>query len=762
MSEKQLIRKLRKITAVMIGIGVILLVGSGLLNASLGRVQKRTMTSQMMSEAEEYQAGVLRKVNSDLQTLQTLASFFKFSNTIDKIDAEAFAKGLYESNNHNSFIRMGYFTRNGEGIRVTANQNIERDLRVENLETYFQEVIEQAWQGESGVSKMYYDDSMKKQVLGYAVPVYDGDEIVGALCATDGVSAFQEILDDKTTMNGHGHIHMIGKEGKFLIRTGENLVDKKVSNIFEGDYITEKEQKKIKTAMDADKGVFSEFVYDGTTYKIYLEPVGMNGWYLFCVDTMHGLNAPVYQMLQVTRVVFITLLVMNSFLIFYVYTMLRKNNKHLIRLAYYDPLTGAYNAARFIQEMTTVTQESGEYSVGVLNIHQFKFINEIFGRAQADMLLCYIRQVLERNIRPGEYFCRDTGDFFWIMLLDQDEEVIKKRIYMMMKEISAFSLGQHHNYQIRLYCGVAVRRDDSSAEMMMTHAMFALQTAKGSDRNNVWVYDVELHEQEILQNYIESHMYQALRNKEFRMFLQPKFDVRTGRIGGAEALVRWFTEEGKMIYPNQFIPLFESNGFCARLDMYMVEQVCRQIRKWTDDGIEPIPISVNQSKLLFYEEDYIENLCGILEKYHIKSELITLEILEGLAVGNMEELNRKIDLLKEKGFRISMDDFGSGYSSFNTLGRIHIDELKMDRVFLSAITGEEGKRQEIIMTQVVDLAKRLQISTVAEGVETEQNEALIRRLGCDYGQGFYYSRPVSRVEFDEKYMKIKRGSAANE
>ena len=131
-------------------------------------------------------------------------------------------------------------------------------------------------------------------------------------------------------------------------------------------------------------------------------------------------------MLQVTRVVFITLLVMNSFLIFYVYTMLRKNNKHLIRLAYYDPLTGAYNAARFIQEMTTVTQESGEYSVGVLNIHQFKFINEIFGRAQADMLLCYIRQVLERNIRPGEYFCRDTGDFFWIMLLEQDEEVIKK------------------------------------------------------------------------------------------------------------------------------------------------------------------------------------------------------------------------------------------------------------------------------------------------------------------------------------------------
>ena len=133
-----------------------------------------------------------------------------------------------------------------------------------------------------------------------------------------------------------------------------------------------------------------------------------------------------------------------------------------------------------------------------------------------------------------------------------------------------------------------------------------------------------------------------------------------------------------------------------------------------------------------------------MEKYHIKSELITLEILEGLAVGNMEELNRKIDLLKEKGFRISMDDFGSGYSSFNTLGRIHIDELKMDRVFLSAITGEEGKRQEIIMAQVVDLAKRLQISTVAEGVETENQLNTLNGYECEYQQGFYYAPTMER------------------
>ena len=151
-------------------------------------------------------------------------------------------------------------------------------------------------------------------------------------------------------------------------------------------------------------------------------------------------------------------------------------------------------------------------------------------------------------------------------------------------------------------------------------------------------------------------------------------------------------------------------------------------------------------------------LCAVLERYRIPGDLITLEILEGLAAGNIDELNEKIDQLKEKGFRISMDDFGSGYSSFNILGKLHIDELKMDRVFLSAITGKEDERQKIIMAQVVDLAKKLRISTVAEGVETKENETLIRTLGCGYGQGYYYSRPIDEDEFDRKYMEKGNGN----
>lgn len=753
MSEKQLMRRLRKITAVVVVISILLFLGGGFITSSLGRVQKDTMTTQMISEAEEYKANVLRKIKMDQQTLQTLASFFRFSNTISMIDTDAFANGLYESNRHNSFIQMGYFTEDGDGIRVTVDREIKKNVRMEDLEEELQASIGEAWQGESAVSRVYEDARTGEKVFSYAVPVYQGDEITGVLTAKDSIEAFEDILDDKTAMNGYGYVHMIGKEGDFLIRSQNKVVDKNVKNIFDENYIADEEKAKIRKAIDRDESVFSKFRYEGTSYQIYLNPVGMNGWYLFCVDTMQGVNAPIYQMIDVTRLIFIGVLCLSVFLLIYGYRMLRKNHRQLIELAYYDSLTGAYNTVRFMQEMREAFAGPEQYNVCVLNIHQFKFINEIFGRAQGDKLLCHISHVLKESVNSGEYFCRDTGDFFWIVLKGQDEEATGRRLYKMMEKISSFSLSRHHNYQIMLYCGVAVRRDDSSAEMMMTHAMFALQTAKGTDRNNVWFYDVELHKQETLQNYIESHMHQALKDKEFRMFLQPKMDMRTGKLGGAEALVRWIPKDGTIIYPNQFIPLFESNGFCSSLDMYMVENVCRKIREWIDAGITPVPVSVNQSKILFYEEDYVENLCAVLERYRIPGDLITLEILEGLAAGNIDELNEKIDQLKEKGFRISMDDFGSGYSSFNILGKLHIDELKMDRVFLSAITGKEDERQKIIMAQVVDLAKKLRISTVAEGVETKENETLIRTLGCGYGQGYYYSRPIDEDEFDRKYME---------
>ena len=193
--------------------------------------------------------------------------------------------------------------------------------------------------------------------------------------------------------------------------------------------------------------------------------------------------------------------------------------------------------------------------------------------------------------------------------------------------------------------------------------------------------------------------------------------------------------------------------------MYMVETVCRQIREWLDQGICPVPVSVNQSRLLFYETDYITKLCSLAEKYNIPPAMITLEILEGLAVNHLEKLNDKILILQEKGFKISMDDFGSGYSSLNTLCNLKINELKLDRGFLMQASQDQNSRSAMILEHIVQLSKSFQVTTVAEGVETEANHQLIRSLGCDYGQGYYYSRPISAEEFNQLYMKQRKKTA---
>ena len=185
----------------------------------------------------------------------------------------------------------------------------------------------------------------------------------------------------------------------------------------------------------------------------------------------------------------------------------------------------------------------------------------------------------------------------------------------------------------------------------------------------------------------------------------------------------------------------------------MVEQACRQHRAWMDAGLSPVPISVNQTKLLLYEEDYVERICDITRRYEVPSRYITLEILESLALENPERVSARIDRLHSYGFRISMDDFGSGYSSLTTLSQLPIDELKLDRSFLIQAdqTTEHNRRK--ILEIVIEVAKRLHISTVAEGIETEDHEQLMRELHCDYGQGYYYSRPIPAAEFTDTFLQ---------
>ena len=746
MKEGTIEKHLKRMTVLVVVISLVILGAGGIVTLSLNRVRQEGIDNRIQGEVESYKEDLEQKIQTDFQIVYTLAAFLEFNQGLDK---ENFSRGLLESNNHNNFVRMGYFSKNGRGVRVTRGKDMETDVTLEEISPCMQEIVRSAWEGAEAFSGISYDEKLEKDVIGYAVPVYRNGEIIGALVATEAADSLREMLNGETIFAGNGYIRLVDSQGNYVLPYEED-------SVFSGDYFSAEEKERIEETLQEGGNCFTSVRYNGNLFRIYIAATDIRDWNLFGIESVNEVNRFTSQMILITRIAFSLVLAVVILLVFYGYRALKKKNRELIQYAYYDPLTGAYNSEKFQQELTEVMKGQEAWALAGMNIRQFKFINEIFGRNQADSLLCHVKEAMENNMEEGEYFCRNSADMFLMLLKTSDKKIIQERIRKIMGDISAFSANWRRNYEIQMYCGISLipaggKKD--TATMQTTHTMFALEKARTLPRNSIWFYDLELHQEEILQNYVESHMNQALEAGEFKMYLQPKFELKTGKLVGAETLVRWIPEDGKVIYPGQFIPIFERNGFCAALDMYMTEQVCRQLRRWRDENGQVVPVSVNQSKILFYEADYVERMEKLIKKYQVPAEWITLEILEGLAMENIDKLNQVILRLKKIGFRISMDDFGSGYSSLNILGNLRIDELKLDKGFFKELEGADRRRQTIIIEHIIEISKSLKISTVAEGIETEGDQQMVRDLDCDYGQGYYYCRPVPVEEFNEKYMK---------
>ncbi len=749
MDEKVFQKRIKKITISVLVIITVLLAGVAVTAFVFDRLRADTVYSQIREEAEEYRMNVLRGLNSDLELLRTLAGMLDNGAAQDEGTADL----TCEAADQDRFVTIEYYTRSGDGTLFRRSEGMDEEVSAQSLGDGFVSMLENAFDGEDAVSDTYYDETLGMNTYAYAVPVWDKDAVVGVLTAESGMETISDILEDVTMLSGQGHVHLIRLDGSFLIpfyRENNEII----SSLYEIDDMDEGIRTGISSVIAGEQTGEGPFYYEGKDYSVYLESLNLNGWYLLCVNSMQGINASLYQMVVLMKVMAGVSLLVIGLLFFYGYRLIRMYDRELFLAACHDPLTGAYNLDKFTRMLARVLEHSGDGAVMALNIRKFKFINEIFGMEQGNRILCFIKKVVERHLAAEEFCCRDTADFFYVYLQGNSSSLLRQRAEEMIEEAVQMICGHDVGYQVQMYCGVTMisKADKETAGDIMTHTMFALAKAKETPSARIWFYDSEVHKQEQLENYLDSHMNQALLDGEFRLFLQPKMNLRNHSLGGAEALVRWVTGNGDTILPDQFVPIFERNGFCTRLDMYMTERVCIQIREWLDREIEPIPISINHSKLMFYEPDYIQKLNDLISLYRIPANLITLEILEGMAIGNIQEINNKILLLRKIGFRMSMDDFGSGYSSLNVLGNLTIDELKLDKRFLMEASDLYGERQRVVMEQIVELSKRLRISTVAEGVESAGQETYVQSLGCDFGQGYYYSRPLEAEEFNKRYI----------
>lgn len=413
--------------------------------------------------------------------------------------------------------------------------------------------------------------------------------------------------------------------------------------------------------------------------------------------------------------------------------------------AEHDPLTGAYNTQTFFEKIDKLikSRPNEQYCVLRFDVAGFKAINESFGLEEGNRLLRGIARLIRQRLTPEkEIFARLTADVFAVCLTGGSERTLQF--------IQALSLRLDHysdTFRVKLFFGICpVENTRTPAHILCDWAYLAQKTVKGSDIVNFAFYDDALRKHLHDESYITDQMYEALEKHQFRLFLQPKVQISSGRIVGAEALVRWQHPTDGLILPGRFIPLFERNGFIMRLDAYIWEQTCKTLRTWLDKKYDPTPISVNMSRLHFNDDDLPLKLVSLMNKYNLPRHMLELELTESAFFANEPRLVRLMDELRAAGFVFSMDDFGTGYSSLSTLRDLPFSVVKLDRAFIS--DGTTNQRGQIVARNTIALARDLDMTIVAEGVENKEHARFLLNSGCNCAQGFYYSRPVDTAEFE--------------
>ena len=742
------------LSTVLIGISLIVVSCMGI--ASIQQANRKSYNTQLQTSMNEYWLEMRNRMGTNREALQIMAEYMQGKSSEEFRD---FAMDLQDARQDNSFLRMGYYTRTGMQSRVRADGTLEENIPMEALEPEVQQLINYALQGKKSASQVYYDEGMQQQLIMYAAPVQAANgSVTGVVAASKDLSAFQKILTRPSVSQSKLDVVWVDQSGRIIAASESTpLAPQGTENFLSQAGVDEQVAQSALQQMENNEAFHFTIQLEGKEQTVYMQPFGMNGWYLCYADTINSGKSPIYSILITSNVLSGMIILLCLGLLYYVRWAMWGSNKELMKLAYYDRLTGTYNFEKFTQCAEDLLAENSNYALITMNIRQFQYINEILGKAQADQVLKKMAALLRQVMGEKECFCRSNADQFYLLLHSSQEEQVRARVEAIMEQAGTIAQELNVSYPVILYAGAAMVQESAPPEELVRDllhkAEFAQKHAVKKYQNVLAFYDRAMHRKENFQNSIESSMQSALEKQEFQLFLQPKVRLENGQVEGAEALVRWIRPDETLVYPNEFIPAFEKNGFCARLDLYMVDRTCRQLREWMDAGYEPICISVNQSRLLFYQSDYVERLCAVMDRYHIPHGYIQLEILEGLAIENIEQMNKTLAQLHEKGFRLSLDDFGSGYSSLNVLAGIQVDEVKFDKDFLLESAPDKKEKNKLALKNVVKLAKDLQITTVAEGVEVQQDEEFVHSIGCEYGQGFFYSCPIPPEEFAQRYLK---------
>ena len=727
----------KQIVTIIIIFLILITIGIAYMTYMLNRIEANTNNS--IETIVKNDANNLKtEITEQKAILQSVTNEILSDNIIDS--KKIF--DMYERSDVTShFIRMAIMYEDGKTI---TNDGYEKDYS-EEVDKFFSN------------NDVHISENLISKIDGEEITIYSKKINIKkqkiAILLIVKTELYKNTFSNKI-FEGKGFSYIVNKDGNIIVsantdkNTG-NLV-KNIEQMLVGNskerFITNKNtiEDNIKNEVSGTRTLQTT---DGKYYMVY-EPIGANDWSIATFIPSKAIAGEINSALLITFILAIIVILIILSICIYIVISNNKKQKQLFEYAYLDPITKKGNIYYFRkkgQEKLDKEKHKENQYLLVLDINKFKMINKAYGYKTGDTILNGIAEELEKNLGEQSIICRYSNDYFAVLF--EYAEDIRKLISALVKNIENLKINSNV-YNLSVNMGIYKLTDaDTNISVAMDKAIIAHSASKGDVFDKFHIYDEKMEKELEKESKIEQEMYQALMNKEFKVYYQPKMYANSEELYGAEALVRW-EHNGKMIPPSEFVPLFEKNKFILKLDVYVFEQVCNDMKKWKEKySKEPI-ISVNVSRDHFLDEHFLEKYMIIASKYGIDTNKIDLEITESATVEAGIDIIEIMNKMKKLGFLISIDDFGTGYSSLSTLQDMPADILKIDKSFVDRI----GKNEKNMVDYILTIAKELKLTTIAEGVETKEQKDYLLEKGCDIIQGYYYAKPMPEEEFEE-YMK---------
>ena len=651
------------------------------------------------------------------------------------------------------FKRMGYIAADGtakttDGYRLNMS---DRDF------------FQQSMQGKNFLTDAFEDriDTSYETINVFSVPVYEKNQktIKGVLFGTCGYEMFEECLKNEI-FEGQAFNYIIKIDGTIVAGSGNSKKWGIGKNIFVTDasederdddardddardddardkMISDMKEGKSGYGMDPKRKEASLYYY----MPLKIEESGET-WYVVTAVSESVLTSRMQVVMDAINSLMVIILAVISVSVgVYIYSW-RKSKKELMTLAYQDPVTLGDNFVAFKERAKS--KKDGVGWLIAMDVTDFKLINSTCGVKKGDEVLRVIWEIFETETGENELAAHVNADRFILFWMDENQENIKQRLEHVIRKIEEIPERLEIPNLFPVF-GIFHTIVLDEIDPLYGNAVQAKHQIKGRRDRHYIFYD-ELNHESIQENReLEEHFETALENEEFEIWYQPKYSAHSRKLVGAEALVRWRRADGALIPPLKFIPLFERNGNIIRLDEYVFRAVCRQQKEWQKQGQKMLPVSVNISRVSLYYSSVVEKYESIIRSFDLDSKYIQLEITESATIDNNEIFNL-LEQFHTAGFKILLDDFGSGYSSLAALNRMHFDTIKLDKSLVDYIGDDNGEK---LLNSITKLAQSFGMEITAEGVETVEQLMFLCNLDCDDIQGYYFSRPLPVKEYEE-------------